>query len=147
MITKVALEASFFEDRKKLTKLREQIDSLIQERIELEKIVQSEEIILRGKFGLNQDVKPISRIEPTEKKFENKSTQDAAFEILIESGNTPTHIRDTYKQILKGGKKLKNQSSVSVALNRDSRFKKVGPNTFVITEEEYRKAKEKEVKP
>jgi hypothetical protein len=142
MITKESLEASFFEDRKKLIKLREQIDLLMRERIELEKIVQSEEILLKGKFGFNQNIKPIPGIGPPEKRFENKSTQDAAFEILIESGNTPTHIRDIYKQILEGGKKLKNQSSVSVGLNRDSRFKKVGPNTFVITEEEYKRVKE-----
>jgi hypothetical protein len=67
MITKEDLEASFLEDRKKLTKLREQIDSLIKERMELEAIVQSEETLLRGKFGqhLSQDAKRLLRIEPT----------------------------------------------------------------------------------
>lgn len=148
MITKEDLEASFFEDRKRLAKLQEQIDSLAQQKNELEKVVQSEEILLRGKFGqsFNQEVKTVSGTESSEKRFENKSTQDAAFDILIDNLNKPTHIREIYKQILKGGKKLKNQSSVSVALNRDSRFKKVGPNTFVIIEEEYKKSKEESPK-
>lgn len=145
MITKEDLEASYIEDKKKLAKLQEQIDSLGRQKNELEKMIQSEETLLSGKFGhhFDQDnAKTVSGTDFSEKRFENKSVQDASFDIFIENLNKPTHIRDIFKLILQGGKKLKNQSSVSVGLNRDRRFKKVGPNTFIITEEEYKKAKE-----
>ena len=146
MITKEDLEAMLIEDRKKLEEVKKQFDSLVQKKEELQKTIESEETLLRNKFGLHsaEISKEASKSEPTKNRFayKYKSTQDAAFEILLEEGNKPIHIKDIYQRIIEGGKKLKHRSSVGVTLRRDPRFVKIGPNVFAITEEEYRKAKE-----
>ena len=59
----------------------------MRERIELEKIVQSEEILLKGKFSTIKILSQYAGIESPEKRFENKSIEDKALEILIESGD------------------------------------------------------------
>lgn len=152
MTLKEELEAILTEDRKRLEELRTQLEALLQERSELEKTIGSAETLLSRKFGVrfNEDNKtevPKEELkgESIHKKFpfRYKSTQDAAFEILFEEGNKPIHIKDIHQRIIEGGKKLKHRSSVGVTLRRDPRFVKIGPNIFAITEEEYKKAKER----
>jgi len=144
MITKEDLESMLIEDRKKLGELKIQFDSLAQKKEELQKTIESEETLLRNKFGLHppESSKEAPKSEPTKNRFKYKSTQDATLEILLEEENKPTHIKDIYQRIIEGGKKLKHRSSVGVTLRRDPRFVKIGPNVFAITEEEYRKVKE-----
>lgn len=146
MITKEDLEAMLIEDRKKLEEVKIQFDSLVQKKEQLQKSIESEETLLRNKFGLSppESGKEAPKSEPTKNRFayKYKTTQDAAFEILLEEENKPTHIKDIHQRIIEGGKKLKHRSSVGVTLRRDPRFVKIGPNVFAITDEEYRKVKE-----
>jgi len=145
MITREDLEAMLIEDRKKLEEVKIQFDSLVQKKEELQKTIESEETLLRNKFGLHvpESSKETIKSELTKNRsaYKYKSTQNAAFEILLEEKNKPTHIKDIFQRIIEGGKKLKNRSSVGVTLRRDRRFVKIGPNIFSITEEEYKKAK------
>jgi len=151
MTFKEELEAILAKDRKRLEQLKTQLETLIQERSELEKTIGSAETLLSRKFRVRFKESNKAEVPKEEPKSESirkkfpfryKSTQDAAFEIIFEQGNKPIHIKDIYQRIIEGGKKLKHRSSVGVSLNRDQRFVKVGPNTFSITEEEYKKAKE-----
>jgi hypothetical protein len=145
MITKEDLEVMLIEDRKKLEEVKKQFDSLVQKKEELQKTIESEETLLKNKFGLRypESSKEASKNESLHSRlaFKYKPTQDAAFEILLKEENKPTHIKDIYQRIVDGGKKLKHRSSVGVTLRRDPRFVRVGPNVFAITEEEYKKAK------
>lgn len=151
MTLRQELESIRTGDQKRLEDIKKQIELLVQERAELEKTIDSAVTLLSRKFGVsfNEGNKtevpkeePKSESIPKKFPFRYKSTQDAAFEIIFEDGNKPTHIKDIYQRIIEGGKKLKNRSSVGVSLRRDPRFIKVGPNVFAITDEEYRKAKE-----
>lgn len=141
------LEVILSEDRKKFEELGKQLESLVKEREELKKTVESAETLLRSKFGVNlpEASKETSKIESTKNKYpyKYKSTQDAAFEILLEEENRPAHIKDIYQRVVEGGKKIKHRSTIGVALRRDARFVKVGPNVFAITEEEYKKAQQR----
>ena len=145
MALKQELEEMLTGDQKRLEELRKQLDLLVQEKEQLQKTIESEETLLRNKFGLHvpESSKETIKSELTKNRsaYKYKSTQDAAFEILLEEENKPTHIKDIFQRIIEGGKKLKNRSSVGVTLRRDRRFVKIGPNIFSITEEEYKKAK------
>lgn len=147
MITKEDLEAMLVEDRKKLEEVKIQFDSLMQKKEQLQKTIESEETLLKNKFGLSpsEGSKETPKLELAKNRFpyKFKTTQEAAFQILLEDENKPTHIKDIYQRIIEGGKKLKHRSSVSVTLKRDPKFVRIGPNVFAITEEEYKKAKER----
>jgi len=144
MTFKEELTAMLGRDRKQLEQLQKKIESLIQERSELQKAIKSEETLLNRKFGIEftESNKDISKPEFTEKRFEYKTIPDGAFNIILEGGNKPLHLKDIFRILTDGGKQISHPSSVSVALRRDSRFKLIGPSVFAITEEEYKKAKE-----
>jgi len=133
MSLKEELEKILAEDRKRLEELKKMLDSLVFEKTELEKTIESAETLLSRKFGLRfNEINKDENRGSIETKFTYKSTQDAAFEIISERSNKPLHIKDIYRYLTEGGKKLKNQSSVGVSLRRDSRFKLIGPNVFAI---------------
>ena len=136
MAFKEELTAMLAEDRKRLEHLQKQIESLIQERSELQKAVKSEETLLTRKFGIQftESNKDVSKPESIEKRFEYKTIPDGAFELISEGGNKPIHVKEIFRILTGGGKEISQPSSVSVALRRDSRFKLVGPNVFAIAE-------------
>lgn len=144
MAIKEELAAMLVEDRKRLEELKKQLDLLLQERVELERAIESEETLLTRKFGIrfNRSNEDVSKSESIENRFSYKTIPDGAFEVISEGSNKPIHIKEIFRILSKGGKQITQPSSVGVALRRDKRFKLIGPNTFAITEEEYRKAKE-----
>jgi hypothetical protein len=144
MALKDELTAMLTGDRKRLEQLQKQIESLMQERADLQKAIRSEETLLDRKFGIQftEGNKDVSRPESIEKRFEYKTIPQGAFEIILEGGNKPIHLKDIFRMLTEGGKEISQPSSISVALRRDKRFKLIGPNVFAIGEEEYRKAKE-----
>jgi len=147
MSIKEELTAMLTADRKRLEQLQKQIESLVQERTEVQKAIRSEETLLNRKFGIEftEGNKDTSKPEAIEKKYEYKTIPNGAFEIILEEGNKPIHLKDIFRILTDGGKGITQPSSVSVALRRDRRFKVVGPNVFIITEEEYKKAKEQQL--
>ena len=136
MAFKEELTTMLAEDRKRLEQLQKQIESLVQERSELQKAVKSEEILLTRKFGIQftESNKDVSKPESIEKRFEYKTIPDGAFELISEGGNKPIHVKEIFRILTGGGKEISQPSSVGVALRRDSRFKLVGPNVFAIAE-------------
>jgi hypothetical protein len=147
MAFKEELEAMLTEDRKKLEELKEQLNLLVKEKEELQKSIESEETILKRKFGtrFSRGDEATTKNESDIGRFLHKTIPDAAFEVILEGGNKPIHLKEIFKKVNEGGKSTNQPSSVGVALRRDKRFKLIGPNVFAIVEEEYRKAKEKEV--
>ncbi len=148
MAFKEELVAMLGEDRKHLQEITKQLNSLVQEKDELQKAIESEEILLTRKFGIhfNKSNDEASQAESATDVFSYKSIPDGAFAIISAGSNKPIHVKEIFRILSERGKEISGPSSVGVALRRDKRFKLIGPNTFVITEEEYRKAKEKEVR-
>jgi len=144
MAFKEELTAMLTGDRKHLEQLQKQIESLVQERAELQKAIKSEETLLNRKFGIQftESNKDVSKSESIEKRFQYKTITEGAFEIISEGGNKPIHLKDIFGILTEGGKEISQPSSVSVALRRDPRFKLIGPSVFAINEEEYKKTKE-----
>jgi len=136
MALKEELTVMLTEDRKRLEHLQKQIESLVQERSELQKAVKSEETLLTRKFGIQftESSKDVSKSESIENRFEYKSIPGGAFEVISEGGNKPIHIKEIFRILAGGGKKISQPSSIGVALRRDKRFKLVGPNVFAIAE-------------
>jgi len=136
MALKEELVAMLTEDRKRLQELKKQLDSLMQEKDQLQKAIESEETLLTLKSGVRFDRsnEDVSKGEPIEKKFIYKSIPDGAFEVISEGGNEPIHVKEIYRILTTGGKEISQPSSVGVALRRDKRFKLVGPNVFAIAE-------------
>ncbi len=73
-----------------------------------------------------------SRIEPLSHRFADRTITQACTLLLKESGG-PLHVNDLYNLLVSGGMEFKGNNptiSVAVSLNRNRRFRKVGPGTF-----------------
>lgn len=71
-------------------------------------------------------------------KFSGLSIPQATFLLLKEEGRA-LHAKDIYQRLLEGGVKIRSKTpitSVSISLNRDKRFLRVSPNTYLLSEEE-----------
>lgn len=136
MALKEELAAMLIEDQKRLQELKKQLDSLVQEKDELQKAIESEETLLTRKFGIhfNRSTDEISQTESFKDQFSYKSIPDGAFEVVSEGNNKPIHVKEIYRILSERGKQISGPSSVGVALRRDKRFKLVGPNVFAIAE-------------
>jgi len=65
-------------------------------------------------------------------KYAGMSMPDATYVILREAGR-PMHAKELYKQLIEGGLQIRGKTpvtSIATSLKRDSRFRKVAPNTF-----------------
>lgn len=70
-------------------------------------------------------------------KYTGKSVPEAAYQILREASRS-MHAKELLQRLVEGGLQIKGKTpltSVATSLNRDKRFKKVGPNTFEALEE------------
>lgn len=73
-----------------------------------------------------------SRIEPISNRFADRTITQACTLLLREAG-IPLHVNDLYNLLVAGGMEFKGNNptiSVAVSLNRNRRFRKVGPGTF-----------------
>jgi hypothetical protein len=73
-----------------------------------------------------------SRIEPISNRFADRTITQACTLLLREAG-VPLHVNELYNLLVAGGMEFKGNNptiSVAVSLNRNRRFKKVGPGTF-----------------
>jgi hypothetical protein len=148
MALKEDLEAMLIDDKKNLEVITEKLNTLTQEETKLKKSIESVEHLLNHKFGLQINKTRAMRVgekskatklinEIDELGIAYKSIPDGALEIMSEAENKPLHVKEIYQRLIEKGKKIGNSSSVGVALIRDKRFKKIGPNVFVITGEYY----------
>ncbi len=68
-------------------------------------------------------------------KYVGRSVPDAVYMVLQEVGH-PLHAKDLYQRLKEGGMPIRGKTpvtSIATSLKRDSRFRKVGPNTFEVT--------------
>ncbi len=73
-----------------------------------------------------------SHIEPVSNRFADRTITQACTLLLREAG-FPLHVNDLYKLLVAGGMEFKGNNptiSIAVSLNRNRRFRKVGPGTF-----------------
>jgi hypothetical protein len=73
-----------------------------------------------------------AHIEPVSNRFADRTITQACTLLLREAGE-PLHVNDLYNLLVAGGMEFKGNNptiSVAVSLNRNRRFKKVGPGTF-----------------
>lgn len=73
-----------------------------------------------------------SRIEPISNRFADRTITQACTLLLREAG-VPLHVNELYNLLVAGGMEFKGNNptiSVAVSLNRNRRFRKVGPGTF-----------------
>ncbi|HMQ03940.1 MAG TPA: hypothetical protein PKD26_08485 [Pyrinomonadaceae bacterium] len=73
-----------------------------------------------------------SQIEPVSNRFADRTITQACTLLLREAG-FPLHVNDLYKLLVAGGMEFKGNNptiSIAVSLNRNRRFRKVGPGTF-----------------
>src|SRR5215475_3568150 len=86
-----------------------------------------------GRPGPVMDVTEQSReILLGRSKYAGKSVPEAAYQILREASR-PMHAKELLQRLMEGGIQIKGKTpltSVATSLKRDSRFKKVSPNTF-----------------
>ena len=71
-------------------------------------------------------------IEPISHRFADRTITQACTLLLRESG-VPLHVNELYNLLVAGGMEFKGNNptiSVAVSLNRNRRFRKVGPGTF-----------------
>lgn len=71
-------------------------------------------------------------IEPISHRFSDRTITQACTLLLRESGK-PLHVNELYHLLVAGGMQFKGNNptiSVAVSLNRNRRFRKVGPGTF-----------------
>lgn len=83
---------------------------------------------------LNQSRIPsrTSNIEPISHRFADRTITQACTLLLREAGK-PLHVNELYNLLVAGGMEFKGNNptiSVAVSLNRNRRFRKVGPGTF-----------------
>jgi hypothetical protein len=84
---------------------------------------------------LNQNRNVPSRtqnIEPISHRFADRTITQACTLLLREAGK-PLHVNELYNLLVAGGMEFKGNNptiSVAVSLNRNRRFRKVGPGTF-----------------
>jgi hypothetical protein len=70
-------------------------------------------------------------------KYVGRSVPDAVYMVLQEVGH-PLHAKDLYQRLKEGGMPIRGKTpvtSIATSLKRDSRFRKVGPNTFEVSHE------------
>ena len=70
-------------------------------------------------------------------KYVGRSVPDAVYMVLQEVGR-PLHAKDLYQRLKEGGMPNRGKTpvtSIATSLKRDSRFRKVGPNTFEVSHE------------
>src|SRR5688572_30351966 len=73
-----------------------------------------------------------NNIEPLSHRFADRTITQACTLLLREAGQ-PLHVNELYNLLVAGGMQFKGNNptiSVAVSLNRNRRFKKVGPGTF-----------------
>lgn len=73
-----------------------------------------------------------NNIEPHSHRFADRTITQACTLLLRESG-LPLHVNELYNLLVAGGMEFKGNNptiSVAVSLNRNRRFRKVGPGTF-----------------
>ncbi|NOT49583.1 MAG: hypothetical protein HOP17_17805 [Acidobacteria bacterium] len=73
-----------------------------------------------------------NRMEPISHRFADRTITQACTLLLKEAG-IPLHVNDLYNLLVAGGMEFKGNNptiSVAVSLNRNRRFRKVGPGTF-----------------
>ena len=73
-----------------------------------------------------------SNIEPISHRFADRTITQASTLLLREAGK-PLHVNELYNLLVAGGMSFKGNNptiSVAVSLNRNRRFRKVGPGTF-----------------
>ena len=73
-----------------------------------------------------------NNIEPRSHRFADRTITQACTLLLRESG-VPLHVNELYNLLVAGGMEFKGNNptiSVAVSLNRNRRFRKVGPGTF-----------------
>ncbi len=73
-----------------------------------------------------------NKIEAISNRFADRTITQACTLLLREAGY-PLHVNELYKLLVSGGMEFKGNNptiSVAVSLNRNRRFKKVGPGTF-----------------
>src|SRR5829696_4198041 len=73
-----------------------------------------------------------NNIEPISHRFADRTITQACTLLLREAGQ-PLHVNELYNLLVAGGMEFKGNNptiSVAVSLNRNRRFKKVGPGTF-----------------
>jgi hypothetical protein len=73
-----------------------------------------------------------NNIEPHSHRFSDRTITQACTLLLRESG-VPLHVNELYNLLVAGGMEFKGNNptiSVAVSLNRNRRFRKVGPGTF-----------------
>ena len=84
-------------------------------------------------LSVNDDADQSREILLGRSKYSGMSMPDAAFVILRDAGR-PMHAKELYKQLIEGGLQIRGKTpvtSIATSLKRDSRFRKVAPNTFV----------------
>jgi hypothetical protein len=83
-----------------------------------------------------------SNIEPISHRFADRTITQACTLLLREAGN-PLHVNELYNLLVAGGMEFKGNNptiSVAVSLNRNRRFRKVGPGTFDLAIREAHRA-------
>lgn len=68
-------------------------------------------------------------------KYVGRSVPDAVYMVLQEVGR-PLHAKELYQRLKEGGMPIRGKTpvtSIATSLKRDSRFRKVGPNTFEVS--------------
>lgn len=73
-----------------------------------------------------------TNIEPISHRFADRTITQACTLLLREAGK-PLHVNELYNLLVAGGMEFKGNNptiSVAVSLNRNRRFRKVGPGTF-----------------
>jgi hypothetical protein len=73
-----------------------------------------------------------NNIEAVSHRFADRTITQACTLLLREAGQ-PMHVNELYNLLVAGGMEFKGNNptiSVAVSLNRNRRFKKVGPGTF-----------------
>ena len=75
-------------------------------------------------------------------KYVGRSVPDAVYMVLQEVGH-PLHAKELYQRLKEGGMPIRGKTpvtSIATSLKRDSRFRKVGPNTFEVNQDKPLKA-------
>ena len=83
-------------------------------------------------FNQNRVPSRTNNTEPISHRFSDRTITQACTLLLRESGK-PLHVNELYNLLVAGGMEFKGNNptiSVAVSLNRNRRFRKVGPGTF-----------------
>jgi len=83
-------------------------------------------------FNQNRVPSRTNNTEPISHRFSDRTITQACTLLLRESGK-PLHVNELYNLLVAGGMEFKGNNptiAVAVSLNRNRRFRKVGPGTF-----------------